>query len=94
MFKELEMANISLTIEQREEYLGIWAKQPYFSILQLVLGLTDRSRLQGCMYVLSPAGSEVRRLQLLMGGEGGLTMGTTSNCSEKRYQRSSRYRPL
>jgi hypothetical protein len=68
MFAENEMANVALTIEQREAYLGIWAKQPYFRILQIVLGLTDRSRLQGVMRVFRATGSEVSHLQLSMGG--------------------------
>ena len=45
MFNEQQLANAALSIEQREAYLGMWAKQPYFSILQLVLALTDRTRL-------------------------------------------------
>lgn len=68
MFKEHDLANMALTIEQREEYLDIWAKMPYFSILQLVLSLADRSRLEGCMYVLRSAGSEVFHPPLLMRG--------------------------
>lgn len=62
MFRESELANIALTIEQREEYLSLWAKQPYFSILQCVLALADRSKLEGCMWGLRMPGSEVRSL--------------------------------
>lgn len=53
------MANVALSIDQRESYLSIWAKHPYFQILQVVLQLTDRSRLQGVMYGLRAPGSEV-----------------------------------
>lgn len=68
MFKEYELANVALTMTQREEYLQIWAKQPYYSILQFVLSLADRSRLEGCMYALRSPGSEVFHPQLLMRG--------------------------
>lgn len=69
MFPEQELANMVLTIEQREEYLALWARQPFFSILQIVLALTDRARLQGCMWTLRKPDSEVGHPPLLTGQE-------------------------
>jgi hypothetical protein len=65
MFREQDLANVALTVSEREAYLSIWAKQPYFAILQLVLGITDRGRLQGCMCGLRKPGSEVSYPPLL-----------------------------
>jgi hypothetical protein len=60
------MANVNLTLDQRRSYLNMWARAPFFSIFQLVLGLADRSRLQGCMFPFRSRGSEVCHLQLRM----------------------------
>jgi hypothetical protein len=95
MFREQELANIALSLEQREDYLALWAKQPYFSVLQGVLALADRTRLEGCMWALRTPGSEVRSLQRSVGIRILITSTASCNCARpfppsRPFKRQSR----